>query len=425
MSLQSTALCDGVTLYTVRTDRFKTALLTLQFFLPLQRESAAAYSLLSDVLMRGTRQYPSMLLLNRRQDELYSLGLGCYVQKVGNVQVFTAEISCIDDSFAFDGMQVLRESIGMLRELVYAPYTENGCFCKAFVQQEQKNLLAELLAEQDNKELLAGKRFLECMYGDDPYAISADGTPDALQRVDAQSLWHAYEDMREHAPMCLFYVGGKSAEEVAALCRELLPLTPRNTGMPQTHVGDAPPSLRRVTERQPMAQAAFRLGFRSMYTVSSGQNARLGVLNELLGGVPNGRLFRHIREQDGLCYACGSQIDARKGLLTVYAGTDPKNLPAVEQTVMQEIATFARGEFTDEELQIARRALCSSLQEVHDTPASLLAWYPRQAMHARILSPQEVCAQINAVTREEIMQAAATLQPDTLYCLLPEEERNA
>ena len=70
MKLCRTHLCDGVSVNTVTTDRFKTAFLTVDLFVPLARETASAYSLLTDVLMRGTKEYPTMQALNQKQDEL-------------------------------------------------------------------------------------------------------------------------------------------------------------------------------------------------------------------------------------------------------------------------------------------------------------------------------------------------------------------
>jgi len=60
MKLCRTPLRDGVFVNTVTTDRFKTAFLTVNLFVPLAKDTASAYSLLTDVLMRGTKSYPNM-----------------------------------------------------------------------------------------------------------------------------------------------------------------------------------------------------------------------------------------------------------------------------------------------------------------------------------------------------------------------------
>ena len=63
MNLCRTQLKQGVALNTVTTDRFKTAFFTVNLFVPLQKETASAYSLLTDVLMHKiTSKFVTLIL---------------------------------------------------------------------------------------------------------------------------------------------------------------------------------------------------------------------------------------------------------------------------------------------------------------------------------------------------------------------------
>ena len=53
-------LAQGVELACVRTDRFKTGLLSVTLAVPLRRETAAAGALIPEVLYRGSRRWPDI-----------------------------------------------------------------------------------------------------------------------------------------------------------------------------------------------------------------------------------------------------------------------------------------------------------------------------------------------------------------------------
>ena len=195
MKLCRTELQQGVALNTVTTDRFKTAFFTVNLFVPLQKETASAYSLLTDVLMRGTESYPTMQALNQKQDTLYSLGLGAFVQKKGEAQVVTFELTAIDDSFAVDGMEILGEGMKLMQELIFRPYTEQGLFKAEYVEQEKKNLCDDIRGRINNKTAYARNRCVEIMCEGEAYAVDHGGDLEDVNALTPASLWEAYEGL--------------------------------------------------------------------------------------------------------------------------------------------------------------------------------------------------------------------------------------
>ena len=216
MNLCRTQLKQGVALNTVTTDRFKTAFFTVNLFVPLQKETASAYSLLTDVLMRGTESYPTMQALNQKQDMLYSLGLGAFVQKKGEAQVVTFELTAIDDSFAFDGMAILAEGMKLMQELIFRPYLENGLFKADYVEQEKKNLCDDIRGRINNKTAYARSRCVEIMCEGEPYAVDHGGNVEDVEALTPASLLEAYRNLLASARVEMVYVVCMSAEELTA-----------------------------------------------------------------------------------------------------------------------------------------------------------------------------------------------------------------
>ena len=66
-------LGGGVTLFSLKTDKFKTDSLSLNFVMPLKRETVTRVSLLRGLLLRGSQGYPDFESLSARTEELYGI----------------------------------------------------------------------------------------------------------------------------------------------------------------------------------------------------------------------------------------------------------------------------------------------------------------------------------------------------------------
>ena len=417
MKLCRSALCDGVGLNTVRTDRFKTAHLTVNLFVPLRKETASAYSLLTDVLMRGTEQHPTMRDLNRRQDELYSLGLGAYVQKKGEAQLVTFELTCIDDAYAFDGLHVLEEGMKLLRELIFCPCTEDGIFRETYVEQEKKNLADDIRSRIDNKASYARRRCIEIMCEGEPYAVDHGGDIAEIEKLNAASLWGIYRSLLASARVEIFYIGKKAEEEVAELCKRYLPFSARDAVFPTTAQGSAHAEPRRVTEQMRISQCKLSVGFRAPYTLQTGNFAKMSLFNEVFGGSPSSRLFLNVREKKSLCYYCSSGPDGLKGLLMVNSGIEQKNKQAALDAILEQLDDLRAGKLTVEELETARRSLRNGYREITDSPSSVCSWYLGRISAGRTDSPEEMAKSLDEVTVADVVKVANDLTLDTVYYL--------
>lgn len=419
MKANRICLCDGVFLNTVRTDRFKTAMLTVHFLVPLRRETASAYSLLTDVLMRGTEQYPTMQALNRKQDELYALGLGSYVQKRGEMQIVTAELTCIEDGYAFDGMHVLEEGMKLLSQLLFHPYTENGCFCSSYVEREKQNLIEDICARYNNKSAYANVRCIELMCKGEAYAVDCGGQEEEIEKLTPQSLRDAYQALLRDTRVEIFYVGSREQSCLEHLCKTYLPFAPRNASIPKTVPGKKPTRLQTVTEHTEVSQCKMLIGFRTDYTYANKQDDYLHMVlfNEVFGGSATSRLFLNIREKQSLCYSCSSSADNFKGLLLVGSGIESENKQKALDGILAEWNDIRNGNVTQEEVENARRSLQSGYREVSDSPASLCAWYLGRVCAGRSETPEEIAKALETITAADVARVASHIYPDTVYYL--------
>ena len=64
MSIKTVTLAEGAKGIFIKNDRFKTTLVSFNFYLPLKKETVASYGLLPFILTSCSKKYPDFSRLN-------------------------------------------------------------------------------------------------------------------------------------------------------------------------------------------------------------------------------------------------------------------------------------------------------------------------------------------------------------------------
>ena len=78
--------------------------------------------------------------------------------------------------------------VDFAQEVLFRPFTENGCFCPRFVEGEKQNLINAIESSLNDKRTYATMRLLREMCADEAYGVPRLGTVPAVRRITAQSL---------------------------------------------------------------------------------------------------------------------------------------------------------------------------------------------------------------------------------------------
>ena len=120
------------------------------------------------------------------------------------------------------------------------------------------------------------------------------------------------------------------------------------------------------------------------YKICSVQNrkdiATLNVINAILGEGMSSRLFRKLREEQGLAYTVGSTINAnmKDGAFIAYIGTNEKSIDKAKQGILEQIEILKTEMTTTQELNDAKNKILGQLLmslETNMAEADLLSWY--------------------------------------------------
>ena len=414
-------ILDHVYLTYIPSEKFKTSFLSMQLAAPLRRESAGQNALLVNVLSRGTARCPDLTALGRELDLLYGANLEPTVRKKGESQLFGFVASCIDDRYLSGGERLLEQLTDLMGEMLCAPALEEGRLNGDYVSGERENLADLIRSGVNDKRAYAARRLIEEMCREEPYGTGRMGSAPDVEAVTREELDRHYRALLPRARLELFYCGCAERERVADSFRRALADLPRG-GRPEpapTLRRPAPTECRVVTEAMDVSQGKLCMGFRT----DCGDVPANMLMNAIFGGGSSSKLFLNVREKLSLCYYAGSSYHRLKGLVTVSSGIAFENYDRAVEEITAQLEAMQRGVWEAEELENAKRFLCSALRSTEDSAGALEDFFMGQAVAGDRETLPELEAAIAAVTEERVAAAASALRPDTIYFLRGREDQ--
>jgi predicted Zn-dependent peptidase len=425
-STQSLSLTPSVTLHYTQTHRFKTARLSLFAVMPADTRRSPLSTLLFGILRRGSEGYPNLARLNRRLDELYgtTLTIRNYLHGDSHVISYTAEM--LESRFLpphHGDMDLLGGVTELLADMILHPLRDpDGGLRAEAVEKEKQSLTDSLRSLRNDTRAYAATRLREIMCVGEPYGISIGGTVEGVAAITPREVTDHYESLMKQLRLEVFYTGRASLDEVTAVwSRAFGGWAPSPCEKTETTLHPVPPVPRCEQEDMAVSQGKLCLswscgkGFSVIHDPR--ELAAYAVCNELFGVMQNSLLFRHVREELGLCYYCDSALDMTKGILWVSCGIHSDRKDEAEAAIRAQLSALQEGDFTPEDVELAKLSLLNSYRQMEDSQNSMEAFAFGRLMNRTAETPEEEMAYIRAVTVEDVRRAARSFVPDTLFFL--------
>ncbi|MBR4889047.1 MAG: insulinase family protein [Clostridia bacterium] len=407
-------LAPGVRLRGFCDPRFKTMRLSVHMVVPLKKETAALYALLPAVMSRVCREYPDYTLMSRYLCDLYGASLTTGVRRLGDCQVLSLHVSSIADRYALDGQRISVQLADLLLSVLFDPYFENGVFPEESVRQEKRQMLELLESEFNDKHAYVRRRCEALLFSEEPAGVRRTGEAEELKAVTAEQLKNAWQELMKTAAFEIFVLGDCDADAIGSVFAARF--SKERQSMELTNVVCAArEEVQRVEEQFPVEQSKVVMGFRLANARKQQDAAR--VMIALFGGSPSSKLFLNVREKQSLCYYCGARADLLKEAVFVESGVDTDKVEQLQAAVLEQLQAVQCGDFTDDDVLKAKLALANSCRTVRDYLGATENWYLAQLFADEVRTPEADVERLLNVTKEEIIQAARCVVPDTVYVL--------
>lgn len=416
-SINRVEIADGVFFSSVKDSRFKTMKITANIILPLSEETASENALLFGVLSRSCKAYPDFTALSKKLASLYGADLNISISKIGDRQVLSLSTNGIDDRYAFASESVARELSLLLCSVIFEPNVNDGKFVESEVEQERRQLLDVIDSEFNDKRIYANGQLIKNMCNNEVFGMKRYGTAEKIKAATPESLYNAWKNMLNTAVVEIMYIGDSPSDNAKEVFKNAFSKYDRQPAKITTQIVRSASEPKHVTEEMELSQSKLVMGFRTDCAVPDEDVIATRLMCSILGGTASSKLFCNVREKQSLCYYCSSRFDRNKGILTVDSGVESENIEKAEQGIIKEIDDMKNGLITDFEIEAAKKAMINMFYSTNDTVSGIEAWYTGQLFDGGFKTIEELSNEINAVTKEQIVNSANKLTLDTVYTL--------
>lgn len=281
----------------------------------------------------------------------------------------------------------------------------NSTFVDEELDKEKKVVLEEIKMYEDTPDDIVHDLLSKAIYENHALGYPILGTEETLAAFDGDALRQYMEDFYTPENVVISVAGNVDETFISTIEKyfshfERKPaLTNQET--PIFHAN-------RLVKKKDTEQAHLCLGFPGL-PIGHDDIYSLIVLNNILGGSMSSRLFQEVREQRGLAYSIFSYHSAFKdsGIVTIYGGTDAKQLGLLLETIHETLEKLAEDGVTEKELKNSKEQLKGSFMlSLESTNSRMSRNGKNELLLGKHRSLDEIIQQIDQVTKDSVDQMA-------------------
>ena len=406
----------GINMNLIKSEKFKSNLISFYIIMPLNRKEATMNALIPLVLKRGTSSLKTKLDIERELEELYGSNLSININKRGEKHVLRFTIESPRGTFVSEEEYFIKV-VKLLSEIIYNPYLEGKTFSHKYVEQEKEILKRAIEGKINDKREYAINRCIEEMCKNEKYSVYEYGYIEDLDSIDEIKLYSRYKTIMETSPIEIFYVGEYDNEYIDKLKNIFTIDRERVLEVPREKIANVIQTKNMVFENMDVNQGKLVMGYRSSISHEDNLYNSLLLSSYILGGGPNGKLFRTVREKESLAYYISSKVYKYKSLMLVDAGIDSENFEKTIEIIRKEIDNMKNGNFTDEDIEISKKAITNSMISIVDSNYLIGEYFLSKVLSNDNRSLEEDVGDTLQVKREDVINASKSINVDTIYFL--------
>ncbi len=357
---------------------------------------AAAGGLAGSTLMRGTKSKSRQQI----QDETDRLKANISVNGGG--------------PGAFGSIQTIEANLpGALR--LVAEILREPSFPESEFEQVRRQSITSIENGRSEPTMLASLEFARHMNPHPREDVRYVGTPEEqiadLQKVTLDEVRSFHEQFYGASEGELVVIGQFEPAAIEKLVTELFggwkSATPYHRLTDNYHKVEA---VNRAIQTPDKTNALFLAGVNFKMTDDDPDYAALVLANYIFGGSGGSRLFKRVRDKEGLSYGVGSSFGAPtiddNASLTTNAISNPQNAPKVEVSIKDELARTVKDGFTADEVAAAKKSWLETRSVQRSQDQNLLNTIAGRERFDRTMKWDEALeTKVAALTPEQISEA--------------------
>lgn len=423
MNKNTVELKQGIKAHFINTDKHKTDLSCIILTVPLKREIVTKNALIPFLLRRGTEKLPSQYEINKEMENMYGASFNCGIDKTGDNIILKFYIESIRNEFALNGENILEMNISNVLDIVFNPLKVDGKLNAEFLEIEKENLRKVISSKIDDKDAYAYERCISEMYKGEGFGLFKFGYVEDIDEITIDSITEYYNWLINNAKIDIFISGKINNEDVKSILlnnENIKKLNPREgyyiLNNESTECKEIVEKENEIFESMNVVQGKLVLGLDVDFKEENAQCIAL-VYNAILGDGANSMMFQNVREKEGLAYSSKSSFIKQKMNIFVRCGIQIENYEKALSLIKVQLENIKNGLFTDEDIEVAKVYLTSSIKNIEEEQDTEVVYYIGQELSKTNRSVDEYISRIEKVSKEDVLNIAKNVHVNTVYFL--------
>ena len=300
-------------------------------------------NLVASAMTKGTNKYSSLEWSQILEDN------GIKIAPSVNTDTFNITVLTTKDQYD--------KTLELLDEIV-----NNAKFDEIEIGKMKSDKLNQIKANKDIPLQRALDEYRYLIFKDSPYTISSKILEKNIPNITRDDMLEYYQNIFSPNNLVISINGNIDKEKTIKELNNIFTKKSEKDIIYQNYAKEIshPDCPRVTTQNMPSTQTAWIiLGWQTDGVTNEKDYAALQVIDSLLGSGMSSRLFKALREQQGLAYQLGSGFSphALRGSFMLYIGTNPETLETSKQGLFEEIKKLKTEYVGDKELKEAKEKL--------------------------------------------------------------------
>lgn len=405
---------DAYNLHIIKTNKFKMNMIRICFKNKYTKEDIAKRRLIPNVLFNSNKKYPSSRLMNIKKEELYNLNFGGTVTPSGMSIISTFQASFISDKYA---PSLLNNAIEFISDILFNPQVSNKGFNESVFKMSKELLKEEIAVYNEEPNSCAMESVLAKMCPNTPIAYPLYGTIDEVNKISNKDLYNTYNDMINNDKVDIFIVGNVD-DTVISKIKDRFNVLKNKREKTEHYIAHTEFKNKYVTykEVKPYNQSTLILGYKVEDLTDFERFYVMPIYTYILGGGPDSKLFKNVREKNSLCYSISARFRNISNIILITSGINASSYNKATKLIKEEVENMRLGNFTKTDIDKAKTVYLSVYDELFDSIGGVMDVYHNKE-YLNIDLPSIKKRKIRKVTKKDIISLSNKIHPEIVYLL--------
>ncbi len=350
-------------------------------------------NLTASTMMKGTKNYTSLELSQVLEDN------GIKIAPNSGADAFSISVLTTKDEYD--------KTLELLNEVV-----NNATFDNFEIEKVKSDKLNSIKKNKDNALQRAIEEYRDLIYYNTPYSISSKVLEKNIPNIKRDDIVNYYNNIFDPQNMVISINGNIDKDKTIQELNKIFSQKKNCTKFDYNTYNSKITSINAPREnliKMPTQTAWILLGWQVNGLLNEKDYATLQVIDSILGTGMSSRLFKDLREQEGLAYQLGSGYSPNvlRGSFMLYIGTNPETLEKAKTGLFEEINKLKTEYVGDKELSDAKEKLLGNYivgLETNLDKATNTGWFEASTRGYEFKDRYEDL--INSVTDADIIEVA-------------------